>query len=393
MQLKFIFFAICSGFLAVAAWSDAATRLGGEGVAVPLPLVTGGTSFNPAKAEREALFTRSLSAQQQSKILSQAKRSIAAEPLSATALWAWSAEQPGKAKEHGLKLAEQITRRELGVQMEWFRINAEHGNLGASFRHLDRALTIYPDAGPAMLGGLAQALAVEKVRTPLASYGSRPWFGGLINQAVSKASSSLDISALMTEANVKGADFSPGTLPRVLGRMVKEGEGFEAGQLALRMGALGQNGLEEFGIGDNTMRVEARPLSWQLPSTGGISGALQQTGQMTFAIEPGRSGNLLERVTIYRPGTYNLTQSLSGSDSRILLIWELRCLDGISERIVWSQAVPLRSEVQRSSARVTVPDGCPAQRWTLKGAASDLQMAGEIALGELDLVLTSSGAD
>jgi hypothetical protein len=172
--------------------------------------------------------------------------------------------------------------------------------------------------------------------------------------------------------------------------MVQEGEGFEAGQLALRMGAINPNGLEQFGLGDDTMRAEARPLSWQLPSTGGISGTMRQTGQMMFAIEPGRSGNFLDRVTVYRPGTYNLTQSLSASDPRIMLVWELRCLDGINEQVIWSQAVPLQSEVQRSSTRVTVPDGCSAQRWILKGAASDLQLAGEIELGQLDLVLASS---
>lgn len=385
MQLKSIIFALSSGCLIAAAWSDASSRLGGEATVVSLPLVTGAGPFKLEQAEREALFNRSLSPAKRGILQEVASQSLVAEPLSATALWVWCAFQTDDVSKTGLLVAEKVTRRELGVQMEWFRSKAEGGDLGASFKHLDRALTVYPDAAPIMLGGLAQVLEVKEVRTIAAPYSSRPWFGGLIREATSKTPNSLDIAALLTEANAITASLPKGSLPGVLRRLVQEGEGFEAGQLALRMKALSQNGLEKFGIGADTTQAEARPLTWQFATVGGVSGALGQKGHVTFAIEPGRSGTLLDRVTVYRNGSYNLTQSLSASDPRISLVWELRCLDGADERLAWSQSVPLQSSVRRLSAQLTIPEECPAQRWTLKGSASDLQVAGEIELDQLDL--------
>lgn len=385
MQLKSIILALCSGCLMAAAWSDASSRLSGEQAVVPLPLITGAGPIKLDQTEREALFTKSLSPAKREIVQDVATQSLAAEPLSATALWGWSASQADDVSKTGLMVAEKVTRRELGVQMEWFRSKAEGGDLGASFKHLDRALTVYPDAAPMMLGGLAQVLKVKRVRTIVAPYSSRPWFGVLICEATSKTPNSLDIAALLTEANLKTASLQKGTLPGVLRRLVQEGEGFEAGQLALRMKALNQNGLEQFGVGEDTTQAEAKPLTWQLPTAGGVSGALGQQGQVTFIIEPGRSGTLLDRVTVYRNGSYNLTQSLSASDPRISLAWELRCLDGAVGRLVWSQSVPLQSSVRRLFAKVNIPTECPVQRWTLKGSASDLQVAGEIELDQLDL--------
>ncbi len=368
-----------------AAWSDTSWRLGIGSAVFPLPLVTGPGPFKLEQAEREALFNRSLSPTTQGMIDHGASRSLAVEPLSATALWGWSVGQTDHVFNTGLTLAEQITRRELGVEMELFRNGAEHGDLGASFKHLDRALTVYPEAAPTMLVGLAQALEVEQIRTLVAPYSLRPWFGGLIREATSKTPSSLAIAVLLKDAKVKVAPLPRGTLPGVLRRLVQEGEGFEAGQLALRRDALTQNSLEQFGIEADTLHSEARPLTWQFATSGGVSGALGQAGQATFAIEPGRSGTLLARVTLYRNGDYNLTQSLSASDPRILLIWELRCLDGAGERLVWSQSFPLQNSIRRLSAQVTIPERCPAQQWTLKGSASDLQVTGEIELDRLDL--------
>ena len=376
-----------------AAWSDAvSSKLGGEGFRYHVPIVMAPAPFKLTQHEREGLFERTVPVRQSAQWAQSAKAHLGSEPLAATALWGWSAAQREDRKAAGLRLAEQVTRRELGVQMEWFRAKATDGNLAASLKHLDRALTVFPEAGPVMLAGLAQALDVADVRSLMVPYRQRPWFATLIRAATTTAPEGLGVAALLTETRLKGATLPAGTLPAVLQRLVQEGEGYEAGQLALRTEVLKPVGLEQFGIGEDTLEPEARPLSWQLSNTDAVTSTVRGPGKVDFAIAAGRSGTMLERVTVYQSGNYKLTQALGAADPRILLIWELRCLDGGGERSVWSQTMPVKNEAQRLAMQLSIPEGCPAQRWRLRGAAIDLQVDGLVEIDLLDLELVKNSA-
>lgn len=385
MKSRVALCAFSAAVLAAAAWSDVDARLAGHEPVIALPLLTGSGAFRMSPQEREALYNAQLRPARTKVLAREARQALLAEPLSPTAIWVLAAQQQDASTQGMLLLAEKVTRRELGVQMALFRLATEKGDLARGFAYLDRGLTIHPEAAPALLRGVLQALAEPDIRALFLPYAQRPWFSVLLRESASKAADGLTSAALITEAKLTKEHFAPGLLPLVLSRLIKEGEAYEAGQLAMRTGIITEAGLESFAITPETTLVEARPLIWQFVSNDAVSWKVQDGTKVEWTLEPGRSAVLTERVTLYRSGPYQLTQLVSGTDQRLLVVWELRCIDGDGERRVWSQPIPLQSNVQQLEVEVSIPSDCPAQRWTLKGSASDLQTAGSIFLEKLDL--------
>lgn len=385
MNLRFTLSVAAAAMLAAAAWSNVAANLAGREPVIAVPLLTGPGTFSMSPTEREALYKRELAASRLSVLGKLARERLKAEPLSPTAIWLLAAERNDARTSSMLLLAEQVTRRELGVQMALFRSVAERGNLTKSLTYLDRGLTIHPEAAPGLLSNVVPALAEPKVRGLFLPYAQRPWFNVLLRESATKAADSLDTSALITEAKLGKDQLATDLLQIVLNRLIQEGEVYEAGRLAMATSAITEAGLENFAVSTETIVQNAQPLTWQFASNEVVSSKVQSGSKIEWTIEAGRSAILAERVTLYQSGSYQLTQALSGSDQRILTVWELRCIDDAGERRVWSQAIPLQSNSQRSVIDVLIPDLCPAQRWTLKGSANDLQVSGDVILQDLDL--------
>lgn len=390
MRTKAILMAAAGLGLSVVAWLDAQSILSGAKPAATIPVLTGPPRQKLATPIREALFTRQLPTEQRATLRSSALDSLAREPLDATAIWIWGGTDPASGESASFLLAERITRRELGVQMELLRARATRKDLAGAFQHLDRALTVFPDANATLLPGVALGLDAPELRAILVPYAERPWFPALIRQAAEKAPDPLGATALLTEAQVSVQGLTPGTLPRLLNALIKAGEGFEAGQLAVRMKAISEAGLEQFGLSEQTLGTEGRPLTWQLTNNEAASVKPEGNAAVTFAVEPGRSATLLDRVTVYRSGTFLLRSTLSGSDARIIATWELRCLGPDGERLTWSQRLPVNPALQRINVQTRIPDDCAAQRWLFKASASDLQVLATGQLQDIDLELSAN---
>lgn len=387
MKHRLIFCGLSAALLATAAWSDVSARLAGREPAIPVPLLTGPGAFQMSPQDREDLYNGQLKPSRAGMLDKAAHQALLAEPLSSTAIWLIAAQKKDASTRAKLLLAEQVTRRELGVQMALFRAAAENGKLTESFTYLDRGLTIYPEAAPELLRGTVQALTEPDIRALFVPYARRPWFNVLLRESALKGVDSLSSAALITEAKLTKEELAPGILPLVLTRLIKEGEAYEAGELAMRTGIISEAGLENFSITSENSLAEARPLTWQFVSNDAVSWKTQDGTKVVWTVEPGRSTVLAERVTLYRSGLYQLTQSIGGTDQRLLVIWELRCIDDGSERRVWSQPIPLQPEAQQLEVEVSIPNDCPTQRWTFKGSASDLQTSEAISLERLDLLI------
>ena len=385
MKVRLTLFVAAAAVLAVLAWSDVAARLTGREPAIAVPLLTGPGAFQMTPKEREDLYSGQLAPQRATLLHEDARKTLLAEPLAPTAIWLIAARQYNASTLPNLMLAEQVTRRELGVQMALFRTAAESGDLAKSLAYLDRGLTIHPEAAPGLLRGVVPLLANPDVRALFIPYARRPWFAVLLHEGTIKAEDSLATAELISEAKLKMDQLKPGLLPAVLAKLIKEGEAYEAGRLAMETGAISEAGLENFAISSETTTAEVKPLTWQFTNSDAVSWKLKDATKVEWTLEAGRSAILADRVTLYLPGSYQLTQSLSGTDPRLLVIWELRCIENGGERRVWSQQVPLQSEAQRSAINVAIPYDCPAQRWTLKGSANDLQTSGTVALEHIDL--------
>lgn len=389
MVMKAVLLAATGVVLSAAAWIDAQSALNSTAERFALPVVHGEPRLKLAAQTREALFTQDLSQEQKKSLQRRALKTLASEPLDATALWAWGAVSGANATDARFQLAERVTRRELGVQMELLRAQVTNNDLASGFRHLDRALTVSPEAGATLLPGIAQSLDRPEIRQLLIPYAKQPWFAALVRQSVEKSPDPLSVAALLTEANKKVTELSPDTLPSLLRALISAEEGYEAGQLAVRMDAVSTDGLEQFGVSEQTLSPKARPLTWQLANSDAASVKPGNAAEIVFTLEAGRSATLLDRVTIYRAGTYILGNTLSGSDTRLNARWEMRCVGKDGEKLVWSQRIPVSEAAQRSEVAVTIPEGCPAQRWQFKASASDLQVAASGEIKHIDLQLTA----
>lgn len=385
MSIKTILLTAAAVGLSAAAWSDAQSIFTGSKPVLGIPILSGPPRFKVPSMVRETLFMQQLSHRQSRGLKDATLHSLAREPLDATALWVRSAtNQSPKAHDTAL-LAERVSRRELGVQMELFRTLATNKDLAGGFQHLDRALTVYPEASTSLLPGITQSLDIAEIRALLKPYSKRPWFAALIRQAAQNASDPLGVASLLNETKAQISALPPGTLPILLTKLLGAEEGYEAGQLAIRMQAISAEGLEQFGLSDQTIGAESRPLTWQLTTSDAASVQLNGKSAAEFTVEPGRSATLLDRVTVYRPGTYLLSNTLSGSNPRLSANWELRCIGIEGEKPVHSQRVPVNDRPQRSNVKIILPQDCPAQRWLFKASASDLQVSATGSLKEIDL--------
>lgn len=387
MQIKTILLVASAVSLGASAWSDAQSMLTSSEPALAVPVLNGPPRFKVVTTVRETLFTRKVASTQAQDLENQALHSLAREPLDATALWVWGATSQSPKASDTILIAERVSRRELGIQMELFRALATNKDLTGGFRHLDRALTVYPEASATLLPGIAQSLDLSEVRALLSPYSQRPWFAGLVRQAAQNAPDPLGVVALLTETKTSVHTLTPGTLPILLAKLLRAEEGYEAGQLAIRMQAINAEGLEQFGVSDQTIGPEGRPLTWQLTNSDAASVKQNGNSAVAFTVEPGRSATLLERVTVYRSGTYLLSNTLSGSDPRLIAIWELRCIGIDGEKLAQSQRIPVNATHQTTNVEITLPQGCPAQRWLFKASASDLQVSATGELKEIDLQL------
>lgn len=389
MVMKAVLLAAAGTVLIAAAWIDAQSALDSTAERFSLPVLHGEPKLKLAAQTREALFTQDLSQEQKRLLHRRALKTLASEPLDATALWTWGAVSGANTTDAPFQLAERVTRRELGVQMELLRTQVTNNDLAGGFRHLDRALTVSPEAGATLLPGIAQSLDLPEIRRLLIPYAKRPWFAALVRQGVEKAPDPLSVAALLREANKKATDLSPDTLPSLLRALITAEEGYEAGQLAVRADAISTDGLEQFGVSEQTLNPKAWPLTWQLANSDAASVKPGNAAEIVFTLEAGRSATLLDRVTVYRSGTYTLGNTLSGSDTRLNARWEMHCVGKDGEKLVWSQRIPVSEAAQRSEVAVTIPEGCPAQRWQFKASASDLHVAANGAIKNIDLQLTA----
>lgn len=390
MRPKAILLAAAGIMLSAAAWVDAQSALPQIAPRQIVPVLNGAPRLKLAGPIREDLFARRLPQAQMPELQSRARAVLTGEPLDAGALWVWGATGKQSDSEATYLLAERISRRELGVQMELFRAKALAQDLRGSFVHLDRALTVSPEASGNLLPGIAQSLELPQIRQLLIPYAKRRWFAELIRIGPASAADPVSLAALLTDARTQVSDLAPGTLPSLLGSLLAANDGYEAGQLAIRTKALSAEGLEEFGLSDGTLGAQARPLTWQLTNSDAASVKQSSGGAVEFSIEPGRSATLLDRVTVYRSGAYVLSNTLSGSDVRLSARWELRCMGQGQESSAWAQRIPVSEAAQRFQAAVVVPEGCQVQRWQFVASASDLQVAATGELKDIELELTAN---
>ncbi len=288
--------------------------------------------------------------------------------------------RPGGGKTEFL-LAERISRRDLVSQFALIDIAALGGDVDATLMHYDRALLVNTGAGEALFPVLSQAVADADVRSALLRYAKRKWFAAFLHAADQQVADPQTLVTLLAEvrARIPAAEAQAAT-SRLLARLVRDGRYASARDLLRTIPDVSPVATESLGFSVTTIDPRLAPLSWAITNDSAVEAGLDQD-VFIARIAPERTASIAERTTLLAPGRYALSQLIEaeGGAPRARLDWTVTCVSG-------SQPPILAAEATLATARFTVPAGCGAQHWLLRGTGELAQMASAARVTKLALV-------
>lgn len=274
----------------------------------------------------------------------------------------------------GLLLAERLSRRDVPTQIALLRLAADADDYRQTFQRLDRVLTVNPPAADGFFGPMVVLLAEPAARTELARYGARPWFGAFASGAVDKVGRPADLATLLVASNAKPSADQPALLPRLLARLLDEGDHAVARDLALRFGKARPAALDGFALSRASTDPRFAPLTWRLEQSDAVQTGLAPSDALDVEVRPGNAVPVAERMTALAPGAYAFEQEIArgdDGDGDLQLDWALRC--GADALPTWRHALSPPKQAARYRWPVNVPAECPLQRWQLTALADDAQ--------------------
>jgi len=287
-----------------------------------------------------------------------------------------------------LRLAERLSRRDLPTQLALIEQEAQAGDLSATLRHYDRALTVHPASEDQLLPLLAVALDDADIRAALVPYADRPWFSRMARRAISQGADPLALARLLqaTRPTDRKQELADTLWPIILARLISSGRVDDARTLADSLPGQNAKALNQLGFSKAARDARIGPLGWRMPEEGPVAATFDGPGQLAIRIASNRSGTVTERVTLLPPGRYQVMQDITypAAGPKARLTWGLRCL-GKPSRQLDRQSLPVASGTRTHAFTLTIPADCPAQAWQLSATAALAQSDSEVQLAALSL--------
>lgn len=359
--------------LAWPAWLDT-MRVAGQHPPVELATLAQ-TRFEHLTAEMEVSGSRTVPGSPAAQAVAReaAQDQLRVEPLTSLAIPfaapAGSFDDPA-----GLLMAERVTRRDPQVQLQLAAEGAKRGDLPRSLFHLDRALKVSPELSARIFPSLASAAIDKNFTKAVRLYNDRPWFWQLAKTVASVPGGVNSPSQWFAELTGDIKKAPDDVLPVILHRLLADGRALSARSVALASGKITNAALNEFTPNADNSNRALFPLTWKLGSSDAVAVSLGPHQGWSAIIEPGRTGALLERVTLLAPGRYHAEMSFSGDGD---LSMRVSCY-GVNGNSL-AQAFGKRGLLQ---AEFTVVAGCSAVFWSISGSAPDSVVPAEVSSGE-----------
>lgn len=320
---------------------------------------------------------------------------LAESPLSAGLLRisALSGEAMGKdvtLTRRTMKLSENVSRRDLAVQIWLIQDSVADSNVSAALKHYDRALSVRPAAAGQLFPILAAALDAPEIRAELAKYirWNRPWVEGFLEHAIFKAASPLGVQDLFRRSGGSKAVPQHRRLETLLlRRLTDEGEIGVAWALARQLAGPREAALSRFQFSTETLEADLLPFTWALGSSAMLQTTYTKENGIEILASPGSRGIALSRVVRIAPGRWFMDQrvELPGLGPMANSTWTAHCLSKIGSKEIWIQDVPLRPGAQRYRSSLNVPTDCLAVRLELLVRGSDHQEDARIVVSSVRL--------
>jgi hypothetical protein len=313
---------------------------------------------------------------------------LAHDPLNAQAMFmlgvAQALRKPGEGAALYL-LAEQISRRHVPNEAALIATYAQHHDIDGIVRCFDRIFSVSPELVGAMMPALVASLGDPATRHAFAAYAGRPWMPGLIAVALNHAVDLGAIAALIDAAGRAGQGAV--TLAPLRVRLLSKGlaggdHDFARAQLAL-LPAPTRAALGQLGFSPANTSPDLAPLGWTLANDARQSAALDAQGSLVISMAAEQTGVVAERVTLMPPGRYRLSLRLGyeAARPRAALVWDVFCAGQTGA--LWHQPMPTRAGPTRYQTTLDLPQGCPAQHWSLRAVGDIGQSASRADLRDL----------
>ena len=309
------------------------------------------------------------------------------EPLDAVSLRLLaelSPNSPGKMRDL-LRLSERVTRRDTTGQILQINLAAEANDFGEAVAHYDRAISVLPRLGPALLPYLSNGLTDPEVVKVLPRFATRPWFRPLLAVAIEQGApiSAVAELALAARAHLAANDRQAQTA-ELVDRLLALQRHDDIRALVLQLGGAQRAILDDLAINSATTDLRSYPLSWRLTEDGTVGTELLPPASLAITVSPAGAGAAATRVSLLKVGTYGLKVRLTYDQGapRASLTWVVECFDG---RSIWKAELPNDRESVSIDASIAIPQGCSQQTWRLDARASDSQFASVARIAALSL--------
>lgn len=333
----------------------------------------------PATFSPEARFRLVFAQVPKASRASSAQRALASlkdHPLDSAALQVLASSHENPAVRPALlDLAEKTSRRDYITQLALLKSNAGQTDDREAIVHLDRILTVTPDAQAVVFPVMAQGLAREQFKGLMVSQKDRPWFPAFASFAADHASPPASVAWMLQEARSSGQRWFAPLAPRLLARLLDGGDYDSALEFAQRGIGLSPDTVAKFGFSPETTDQAAAPLTWRFASDGSSLAEVLSDFGVAVDVEAGVSALPLARYTSFAPGRYVFEYTLTpeSADGRPFIAWRLLCQRGAKASVAWTATVPSNQEQASGRVALAIPEDCPVQQWQLVVNAGDSQ--------------------
>ena len=135
-----------------------------------------------------------------------------------------------------------------------------------------------------------------------------------------------------------------------------------------------------------TTAPQLAPLSWNLANDSMKAAKPTAGNGLALSIGPEQTGILAERITLLKPGRYDLTQTIAYDDDspKAAISWDVGC-EPAPAAPVWQQPVPLHAGSVTYRSTFVIPQGCQAEHWRLRANGSVGQFPSTVEISSITL--------
>ena len=288
-----------------------------------------------------------------------------------------------------MRVAYRASRRDVVSQLYLIESASALGDIQATLRYYNSALSTHSELNAALLPILSSAIAYPEIRTAFRPYlqAGAIWAPAFLTVAAEKGSVT-DLQALLLPLPepLLSEEYAP-ILANVLHRIAVEAARSDTLRFASAV-VPGFSLVSFSNLGPDGLTLDRRlgPFAWTFPSNDGIQVQVGKGKSLQITADPLRRGTVAVRDFLLEPGSkYKLIQRLDyGSGSgRINARWSAVCITQTGTIPFWEQRLPISSVGGGYRNEWVVPQGCKVVRLSLFAEGPDGQMPATLALSGL----------